>query len=121
MENSFSLPGTAVPPDRAIEAATARTTRRSLLIRISALMGVCLLPAACSSGGRGGNRLAPQGAGGVPPHPSPADNPDVRADVSFASVPTAAPIDSRFAGLSYEKTKLAVPMFTAANMPLIQL
>ena len=123
MENNFRLPGTAVPPERAVEAATARTTRRSLLIRMSALMGVCILPgvAACGNGGSGGNQLAPQGAGSVPPLPSPAENPDVRADVSFGSVPTAAPIDSRFAGLSYEKTKLAVPMFTAANTPLIQL
>lgn len=49
------------------------------------------------------------------------DEADVRAEVTFRSVPTAARLDSRFAGLSYEKTKLTVSMFTGTNTPLIEL
>lgn len=67
---------------------------------------------------------------GSPP-PSPTSGPDAEADggpaaevhanVTFRKVEAAARVDSRFAGLSYEKSKLAVPMFTAANTPLIEL
>jgi hypothetical protein len=45
----------------------------------------------------------------------------VQADVGFQSVATAARIDSRFAGLSYEKDKLAEPLATRSNAALIQL
>jgi len=45
----------------------------------------------------------------------------VLAEVTFKAVPSAVRLDSRFAGLSYEKTKLVVPMFTGTNAALIQL
>ena len=90
---------------------------------MSAFMGVCLLPrlTACRNGNSSGSSLAssPDPAGQPPAHPT-AVNADVRAEVSFTSIPTATRLDSRFAGLSYEKTKLAVPMFTATNTPLIR-
>lgn len=113
----------ATPPvDCASDDAIRQAVRRSLLIRMSALMGVCLVPGlnACGSDGSSGTTLTASRDPALPPA-TPSEDGDVQADVTFRSVPTAARLDSRFAGLSYETTKLAVPMFTGTNTPLIQL
>ena len=105
-------PRTAPPIDER-EAAAVQRARRSLLIQASALLSSSLLPALTACGGDSGP-AAPA------PAPAPA-GPSVQADVSFQSVATAVHVDSRFAGLSYEKNKLAVPLFTGTNAALIQL
>ncbi|WP_143762894.1 glycosyl hydrolase family 79 C-terminal domain-containing protein [Ramlibacter tataouinensis] len=92
-------------------------TRRSLLIKTYALAGASLLPALAACGGSDGAA----GASAQPPQPAPASAPQVQADVGFQSVSTAARLDSRFTGLSYEKNKLAQPLFTGSNTALIQL
>jgi hypothetical protein len=94
---------------------TPESTRRSLLVKASALIGVSVLPTLYGCGGDGD---AVPVAGAPPAAPGPAD---VQADVGFRSVSSAARIDSRFAGLSYEKDKLAQPLTTASNTALIQL
>lgn len=104
----------------ASEITTERAFTRRLLLRASALIGVCLLPglAGCDS-----DRDAPPTAAGAAPLPPspPPERPDVLAEVTFKAAPGAVRLDSRFAGLSYEKTKLVVPMFTGANAALIKL
>lgn len=107
----------APPAGDAIDAA-----RRRLLTRMPALMGACLLPGLITGCG-GNDDPAPSQNPPAPPPPVPPPTamPDVRAEVAFHSVPTAARLDNRFAGLSYEKTKLTVPMFTKTNAALIQL
>lgn len=103
-------------------SARWQAERRRLLTRMSALAGVGLLPVglkACR-----GDEGRPALAANPPPAqpaPPPIENADVHAEVSFRSAATATHLDSRFAGLSYEKTKLAVPMFTATNAPLIRM
>jgi hypothetical protein len=52
-----------------------------------------------------------------PPAPSFA----ATADIRFEQAARAVRLDSRFAGLGYEKDKLVVPLFSPANTRLIQL
>jgi hypothetical protein len=94
--------------------------RRSLLVKASALLGASLLPTlpSCGGGDDGGAAISQA----APPQPAGASGPaDVQADVVFQKVSSAARLDSRFAGLSSEKDKLAQPMFTGTNKELIQL
>jgi hypothetical protein len=104
-------------PDNATDATSLQLTRRSLLMKTLALLGVSLLPIATGCGSDSADTAPPSP---VPPAPPPAGA-DVLATVSFRSVETAARVDSRYAGLSYEKTKLTVPMFTGDNAALIHL
>jgi hypothetical protein len=120
----------ATPPDGASAATSPQPVRRSLLIQTSAaLVGASLLPALTACGGDSAD--APPSPTSPPPStsppplpPPPGAEPDpsaVRAEVSFQSVDTAARVDSRYAGLSYEKDKLAEPLFTGTNTALIRL
>jgi hypothetical protein len=95
--------------------------RRSLLVKASALVGASLLPALYSCGGDGGGGGGGNATAPAPDPLAPADPADVQVDVGFQPVATAARIDSRFAGLSYEKDKLEEPLATASNTALIQL
>jgi hypothetical protein len=104
-------------PDNAVDDASLQLSRRSLLMKTTALLGVALLPIVTGCGGDSTDTVPPSPA---PPAPPPAAG-DVRATVSFRSVEMAARVDSRYAGLSYEKSKLTVPMFTGDNAALIQL
>ncbi len=99
------------------DATSLQLTRRSLLMKTSALLGVSLLPITTGCGGDSTDTAPPSRP---PPEPPPAGA-DVRATVSFRRVETATRVDSRYSGLSYEKTKLTVPMFTGDNAALIQL
>ena len=81
-------------------------------------MSACLLPgiAACDRSRSDERNFAPSSDPATrPPMPRQIESADVQAEVTFREVPAATRLDSRFAGLSYEKTKLTVPMFTAAN------
>lgn len=107
---------TATPAARTAEGrhedapAPMQARRRSLLLGASALAGTALLPALSACGGSDDDAT---------PAMPPADA--VPVGVAFRSVARAAPLDSRFAGLSYEKHKLAQPLFTGGNAPLIAL
>ncbi len=106
----------ALAPDNATDATSLKLTRRSLLIKTSALLGVSLLPSVAGCGGDGGDTAAP------PPTPAPPPAPaDVRAMVSFRSVETAVPVDTRYAGLSFEKNDLVIPLFRPDNQAVIRL
>ena len=97
--------------------------RRSFLIRSSALLGAALLPGLAACGGDGPPPLeAPaEPPPASPPPPVPPVSADVHAEVTFRSFKSSARLDSPYVGLSYEKHKLAVPMFTGTNAALIQL
>lgn len=114
-DNPFSSSVMAPSPDHATDATSLPLTRRTLLIKTSTLFGVSLLPIVTGCGGDSTDTAPPSRA---PPPPAAAD---VRATVSFRSVETAARVDSRYAGLSYEKNDLVVPLFTGDNVALIQL
>jgi hypothetical protein len=112
--------------------AAALRARRRLLIQTSALLGASLLPGLTACGGDGDGEAVPPPApsdGGAVPQPTPPNavpppSPsaaDVQADVGFRTVSTAARIDSRFAGISSEKNKLAEPLYTGTNAAIIQL
>ncbi len=116
-DDPFSSDTMADPPGNATDATSPQLTRRSLLMKISALLGASLLPIATGCGGDSTDTAPPSQAPPAPPPPAA----DVRATVSFRSVETAARVQSRYAGLSYEKTKLTVPMFTGDNAALIRL
>jgi hypothetical protein len=93
--------------DNATDATSLQLTRRSLLIKTSALLGVSLLPPLFGCG---------RSAVAAPGRPA-----DLSADVRLSSVDTATRLNSRFAGLSYEKNKLTAPLFTPGNKALIRL
>lgn len=82
-------------------------------------MGASLLPGLVACGGDGGTpaQLPPAA---VPPSVPPVSA-DVQAEVTFRTIDSASRLDSRYAGLSFEKHRLAVPMFTGTNAALIQL
>ena len=111
--------------------AAALRARRRLLIQTSALLGASFLPALTACGGSDGDAVPPpspsDGDAVTQPPPSDAVPPpsppaaEVQADVGFRSVSTAARIDSRFAGISSEKNKLAEPLYTGTNAAIIQL
>ena len=82
-------------------------------------MGASLLPGLVACGGDGGAPAQPSPAS--PPPSVPPVSADVKAQVTFRTLDSASRLDSRYAGLSYEKHKLAVPMFTGTNAALIQL
>lgn len=63
--------------------------------------------------------LAP-GLVGCGPHAQPA-RPVVPVSLSVAATPSGASVAPGMAGLSYEKAGLAVPLFDAANTPLVTL
>jgi hypothetical protein len=104
-------------PDNVAATTSLQLTRRSLLRKTSVLLGVSLWPmvTGCGSDSPDTAPLSP------PPPPPPPATADVRATVSFQRVETAARVDSRYAGLSYEKNDLAVPLFTGDNAALIRL
>lgn len=104
-------------PDGALDATAPQAGRRSFLIKASTLVGASLLPAACGDG----SDDAPAPPAPPAPPPVPPETGDVQAEVSFRPVDTAARVGSRYSGLSYEKHKLAAPMFTGTNAALIQL
>ena len=111
-------------PDGALDATAPQAGRRSFLIKASTLVGASLLPAACGDGSDDAPAPpAPPPAPPAPPAPPPVppETGDVQAEVSFRLVDTAARVGSRYCGLSYEKHKLAAPMFTGTNAALIQL
>jgi hypothetical protein len=70
---------------------------------------------ACGGGGGGG------GGGGAASADSSQSTATVRATVSLNASQPGAVLSSNFAGLSYEKGKLAVPLFTATNTALVNL
>ncbi|HEY4542692.1 MAG TPA: heparinase, partial [Noviherbaspirillum sp.] len=95
-------------------SGTPHPGRRSLLIQMSALLGVSLVPGLVI---HGGNAFAQQ-----PPAADPeAAETDAQITVTFQPASQAKNLDSRFAGLSYEKDKLTEPLFTPTNLALLQL
>jgi len=112
----------AEAPDTATDATSPQLTRRSLLMKTSALLGVSLLPMVTGCGSESADTAAhsPTPPPPAPPVPPPAVG-DVQATVRFRRVETAARVDSHYAGLSYEKNDLALPMFTGDNAALIRL
>jgi hypothetical protein len=116
-DDSSSSGAMADAHDNATNATSLQLTRRSLLVKTSALLGLSLLPIVT---GCGGDDTAPPSPAPPPPRPRPAAA-EAAATVSFRSVETAARVDSRYAGLSYEKNDLAVPLFTGDNAALIRL
>jgi hypothetical protein len=111
--NERTIPGSAPPTSDTVAGELtllADPTRRRLLSKTSALVGASLLPSLPSCGGDSGGSA-----------PGPGSPPDAQAGVFFQRVETAAQIGSRFAGLSYEKDKLAEPLSTGSNTALIEL
>lgn len=90
--------------------------RRRLMQWMGALATTELL-GACGGGGGGGGNPAPSPA--PPPAVAPG-TPVVSATGSLGGA-TGATLSSRFAGLSYEKTRLAIPLFSAGNTAFIRL
>jgi hypothetical protein len=107
--------------ENATDASAPQPHRRSLLITLSALLSTSLLPGLSACGGSDNNNDALASSETPAPPPAPAGPPAAQVAVRFQSVRTATPLDSRFAGLSYEKDKLTEPVFTGANTPIIQL
>jgi hypothetical protein len=123
MLNDYQLSNVKAP---SVDGATGDTApqprRRSLLITLSALLGTSLLPGLTACGGDGAVSPVPPPSPAPPAPPvAPAGSPSAQVDVGFQTVSTATPLDSRFAGLSYEKDKLVEPLFIGTNTPLIQL
>lgn len=107
-----------------------KESRRSFLVLGSAVGSASLLSGLAACGGDStdvaADPVTPPPAPTPPPVPAPTPPPlvppevaDVEAVVSFRSRDAAARLDSHYAGLSYEKHRLAVPMFTGSNAALI--
>src|SRR5581483_7723813 len=109
----------------------SHTSRRRFLVEASAFAGASCLPGlvACD----GANHAPAETPPPSPPSPAPAapapptspapapQSADVRATATFRSSEMAAPVDTHYPGLSYEKDKLADSMFDATNTALVQL
>lgn len=91
-------------------------SRRRLIQWMGAAATTELLSACGGGGGSGGN--APTSP--APPPTVPPGTTVVNATGSVGSA-TGAPLSSRFAGLSYEKTRLTVPLFSPTNAAFIRL
>ncbi|HSD36645.1 MAG TPA: glycosyl hydrolase family 79 C-terminal domain-containing protein [Rhodocyclaceae bacterium] len=86
------------------------------LKRRELLAAALVLPLqACGGGGGGGGSGSSAGA------EAPQSSAPVRATVSLNTAQPGATLSSSFTGLSYEKGKLAVPLFTPMNTALINL
>lgn len=131
-------PACRAPHHGALDVVVMQAGRRIFLIEAAALAGASCFSALGACNGRSTSapaapapaptRPAPAPPAPTPPEPAPpAPSPvppataDVGAEASFRSRDTAARLDSRYAGLSYEKDRLAEPMFTGTNAALIQL
>src|SRR4051812_30105664 len=92
---------TAPSSDCAGDSTVPQPGRRNLLIKSSALLGASLLQGLAACGGGSDDATAAP----LPTSPSAAQAgpPALQVDVGFRSVSTAVPLDSRYAGVSYEK------------------
>jgi hypothetical protein len=124
MPNNRSIVSKIAHPHDLTSSDIGRASdRRRLLLGLSALLGIAVLPGLTGCGGGGnGNGTAEPSPSSPASQPQPdAPPPAAQVAVAFQAVGTARRIDSRFAGLSYEKDKLAEPLFNESNRTLIQL
>jgi len=94
----------------------SRITRRRVLGGLGAL-GACSLLPGC--GGSGSAAPAPSPLSAPPPQPVPA-GPLTSASVTVSTTSSGA-IGSNFVGLSYDKTEMLHPFFSASNSNLLGL